>query len=158
MIRIEIPKRKNQCHKKEEVFESGHEYYSILLENPKEGIIRLDYCPSCWNEQKGNIPKNQGYWKGIIPSKAQIAETKSSKIDKALKLLCDAEADEKELFILALYLAHARRLVLRREFEENSYHYNQYEILHKEEFVTIKMLKLKDEEIQGIRQSLASKL
>lgn len=156
LFQLEIPKRKSHCQKGQEPFTPGMEYYSVLADG-ENGIERFDYCTTCWT-----IPQSQTYWQGRLPTKQDTAAIQNNKIQKALHLLKEMistkDSNEGEVFILALFLARARKLFLRKEFQEGTYHYHLYEIAHLDEFLTIKNITLNETEILQIQQSLAVKL
>lgn len=138
------------------------DYYSLLLEDEEQKLIRKDFCSTCWSERlaKNEFPNNKGYWKSKIEIKKEI--NAKSRIDRALILLKNLMQNQKdhesELFVLAMFLAHARRLALRKEIEHEEEKFGLYEILHQDEFLTIKLIPLTHLEIEELQKSLASKL
>lgn len=158
---INIPKRNQACYRGGEPLLPGMEYYSLLLDREDQSCSRQDFCTKCWLETNGEIAKGEGFWK----SRIEIQESKKTpqpRIERALTLLKELmnhqEKNESELFVLSLFLAHARRLFLRREFEEHGASYALYEIGHQDEFVTIKKVALTDLEIGTLQSALANKL
>ena len=162
LFQIDIPKRNLSCCDKGERLLPGMEYYSLLHEDADQKISRKDFCMTCWNQGtvKENFAHNRGYWKSRIEVKKEI--NPSSRIDRALILLKtlirDQKEHENELFVLAMFLAHARRLALRQEVERDEGKFGLYEILRQEEFVTIRIIPLTHLEIERIQLSLAAKL
>ena len=104
--------------------------------------------------------ETRGYWKSKIEPRKSPPE--SSRIGRALKLLkelkAQPDANEEEIFVLCLFLSHARQLALRQEFKKMGNTYQLYEILRQEEFMTIKSLNLSQIQIETIQKSLAQKL
>ncbi|CUI17138.1 conserved hypothetical protein [Candidatus Protochlamydia naegleriophila] len=94
-------------------------------------------------------------------SKKKI-EPASSRCDKALNLLKEllqtVPLQEEEIFVLAVFLSHARKLILRQEFEKEGFKWGVYEIPRQDEFVTIKILPLVLIETDRIQKALAEKL
>jgi hypothetical protein len=161
LFQIEIPKRNLLCCDKGERLLPGMEYFSLLLEED-EKMTRKDFCLTCWNQGslKNSFSNNRGYWKSKIEIKKEI--NPSSRIDRATLLLKNLmenqKENENELFVLVMFLAHARRLALRQELEHEGEKFGLYEILKHEEFVTVKIIPLSHLEIEQIQQSLAAKL
>lgn len=161
-FQLEIPKRSSQCCKQGEKLTPGMEYYSMLLEDEVGKIKRQDYCTNCWTGIIGSqeLANSRGYWKSKIDVKEKAPPT--SRGERALLLLKtlleNPVGHEADIFVLALLLAHMRRVVLRKEIEQDGVKYGLYEILHKEEFVTIKTISLSNLETARIQESLASQL
>jgi hypothetical protein len=162
LFQIDIPKRNTSCCSKGERLTSGMEYYSLLIEDEDQKLVRKDFCTTCWFERisKKEFPENKGYWKSKIEIKKEV--NAKSRIDRALVLLQSLIQNQKEheaeIFVLAMFLAHARRLALRKEIEHEGEKFGLYEILRQDEFVTIKIIPLTHLEIEGLQRSLASKL
>lgn len=160
---LEIPKRSVHCLHKGEHFIPGMEIYSLIHENEEHQLGRADYCAACWQEIHRTLSakaETRGYWKSKIEPRKNTPE--SSRIGRALKLLkelkAQPDANEEEIFVLCLFLSHARQLALRQEFKEEGSTYQLYEILRQEEFLTIKSLNLSQLQIEVIQKSLAQKL
>ncbi|MBA3723065.1 MAG: hypothetical protein H0W88_11795 [Parachlamydiaceae bacterium] len=162
LFQIDIPKRSLQCFKGQERLSTGSEYYSLLVEDAEKKIIRQDYCPICWNEVKDQLPKGYSHWLSRSEIKQEPVDEQSNRVTRALillkQLIRQPDANESELFVLALFLAHARKLILRREIEKDGFGYSLYEIAHQDQFVTIKKVALSQLETKSIQQSLATKL
>lgn len=162
LFQLQIPKRNSRCFKGGEPLIPGMEYYSLLLEEKEnQKVIRQDFCSVCWHDAniKGNV-SNQSYWQSRIEHKLNEPQSQS-KVAKALSLLrkmLTEPNNEPELFVMALFLARARQLVLRREFEENGCQYYLYEVARLDEFVTIKKIELSLLETATIQHSLSQKL
>lgn len=165
LFKLEIPKRSLQCASQGERLQPGMEIYSLLIEDEHQRFTRKDFCLSCWSklQAEGIVQPNQGYWKSKIEEKRVPVE--SSRIERALQLLRgmvqsqqSSESDEAEIFVLCLYLAHARQLVLRKELVRDGAPYQLYEVLHCDEFITIKVKTLSMAEIDTIQKALAMKL
>lgn len=162
LFQIEIPKRSVHCFHQGEHLLPGMEIYSLLLEDESQQLVRRDFCTACWGEVSGIEEKKatQGYWKSKIELRKVAPE--SSRVGRALNLLRELrqapEPCEGEIFILCLFLARARQIVLRQEFKKESIAYQLYEILHKEEYVTIKVVDLSQMQIENIQAALADRL
>ncbi len=162
LFQLEIPKRSIHCFHKGERLLPGMEIYSLLLDDDVKGLSRRDFCSACWTQVQ--IEENQletrGYWKSKIERKKPTADT--SRIGRALVLLKELqqapEPQEAEVFVLCLFLSHARQLALRQEFQKDGVNYHLYEILRQEEYLTIKALNLSQLQIETIQHSLAAKL
>ena len=160
---LEIPKRSFQCFLKKESLLPGMEIISLIFEDENQEIGRHDYCTACWQEahfSETEKPETRGYWKSKIEPKKSVIE--SSRISRALILLKEMlkspEADPEEIFVLSLFLSHARLLALRQEFQEEGCTYQLYEILRQDEFITVKLFSLSATQIEAIQKSLAQKL
>lgn len=164
LFQLEIPKRNIQCAHQGERLLPGMDIYSLILEEGVEQrLARRDFCSSCWTKIRDEhtlLPSNRGYWKSKI-EKRKVPEG-ASRVEKALVLLRfllqSGESQEAEIFVLCLFLSHARQLVLRQEFKREGETYHLYEILRKDEFVTIKVVNLSLIQIETLQKSLAEQL
>lgn len=159
---LQIPKRTSHCSHKGERLVPGMEIYSLLLENETQAFGRHDYCSTCWTilQEEGKKLETSMYWKSKIEYRKSSVE--STRISRALKLLRDLQQEqepkEAEIFVLCLFLSHARQIALRQEFKKEDVAYQLYEILRQEEFFTIKVLNLSQIQIETIQKSLADQL
>ena len=111
-----------------------------------------------WNGSTGILER--GYWRSKIEKRKTVGG--SPRIEQAFALLRAlqqaAEPPETEIFVLCLFLSHARYLVLRQEFQKEGVSYYLYEVLHKEEFLTVKVVNLSQCQIETLQKSLAEQL
>jgi hypothetical protein len=161
LLHIQIPKRQAHCHKGKERLLPGTDYYSLLKEGD-ESMLRQDFCPHCWTTLAEEERQQAfSYWKSHIEEKKESIpfQTRPLRALAVLKnLLFQPDGNSAELFVLALYLAHARQLILRKEFEENGETYCLYEVVRQDEFFTIKKVALSQLEVEQLQYSLAIKL
>jgi len=161
-FQVDIPKRSPVCFNKGEKFLPGMEFFSVLYEDEKLKIQRQDFCKACWEACVTNdtLLNSRGYWKSKIEEKNKIPC--SDRAEQALKLLKQLMESPtslaSEIYVLAILLAHFRRIALRKEFVEEGKRYQLYEILHQDEFIQIQAADLPKNEIETIQQSLAAKL
>lgn len=160
---LEIPKRSVHCLHKGEHFIPGMEVYSLIHEEEGRHFGRNDYCAACWPEVHHAVcskPESRGYWKSKIePRKLAPESTRTARALKLLKeLLGHPESQADEIFVLCLFLSHARQIALRQEFQQEGIAYQLYEILRQEEFITIQAVNLSQIQIEAIQKSLAQKL
>lgn len=148
----EIPRRAHICTAGEERLEPGMEYFSILNENGQ----RSDFCPSCWKQEFLNGARS--YWKSIVPTKAQENPLPKTRDARVLHLLKEALAEQSfdEAFVLALYLARKRLLLLRNEIKEEMM--QVYEVAETEEMLCIKKFPLSELDTEKIQLSIAAKI
>jgi len=163
LLQFDIPRRNTQCTHLGERLLPGMEIFSLLVEEKGVRLARHDYCLSCWNQVRDKQceqPVSHGYWKSTI-EKRKVAEG-SSRIERALLLLRELQqspdSKEEEVFILCLFLSHARQLALRQEFKMEEGTYHLYEILRKEEFLKVKVVNLSEIQIDALKKSLAEQL
>lgn len=164
LIQVEIPKRNTQCAHQGERLLPGMEIYSLLLEEKEsQRLERRDFCLACWTQIRDGLEKHlacRGYWKSKI-EKRKVMEG-SSRIERAFTLLRSLQQEhplkEAEIFVLCLLLSRARRLVLRQEFKNEGNLYHLYEIIRKEEFLTVKVVSLSHVQIENLQKSLAEQL
>lgn len=159
-LQLDIPKRSLACEKGGERLTPGTEYFSLITDGENDTIVRHDFCSKCWIPPQ--VDKKQTYWKSSIEAKTENLPGSQSRIEKALtllkKLLLEPQGKENEIFVLAIYLAHARKLTLRKEFEEQGIGYSLYEIMHQDEFVTIKRVDLSLLETTALQKTLSQQL
>lgn len=163
LFQLDIPKRQTHCSHQGERLMPGMEMYSLLLEHDTQECLRRDFCLSCWallQKEKQWPPLNRGYWKSKIEEKK--APPPSTRTEKALALLREllqaAAPSEAEIFVLCLFLAHARQLALRQELQKEGTAYYLYEVLGQEEFLTVKVCPLSSLQIEDLQRSLANKI
>lgn len=164
LFQLEIPKRSLQCAHQGERLLPGMEIYSLLLgEEKSERLARRDFCSACWAQVRplqGEESSARGYWKSKI-EKRKVVEN-LSRVERALAVLRTLqqapELQEAEIFVLCLFLSHARQLALRQEFQKDGSTYHLYEILRKEEFLTVKVINLSQVQIETLQKSLADQL
>lgn len=162
-IQIQIPRRQACCLQAGEKFIPGMEYYSVLEEQDAQLFVRQDFCSACWeqSEKAKQLTESQSYWKAKVPSKKEEPASQP-RLVRALSLLKElareSEEKQEEAFILAVYLAHARRLVLRQEIEREGVFYSLYEIPHTEEWITVKKINPFGLDIQKMKELLSQKL
>lgn len=166
MFYVEIPKRSLCCVKGGEPFLPGSQYYStIMLEEKGERYQREDYCMECW--KKGHPSSDSqmiSSWKSIVPIKKELSELPKRRDERALYLLKEIlvnpndSSTNSEAFILALFLARRRLIVLRQEvIREGKLPLCIYEVMETEEMLSIPKIPLSDLQVETLRLELAKK-
>ena len=162
-FKLDIPRRSRTCSHKEERFETGDEYHSVLVDKEEE-ITRLDFCTTCWSEvQNGEGIVGNTHWKGKVPEKRVEKMQDLSRDEKALELLKEALADEgapaeEEAFVLGLYLERRRLIARRKEVPRDGALFALYEVLSTEEMLTVKTIPLSQLAVKGIQARISEKL
>ena len=165
LFQLNIPRRQTHCTHQGEPLLPGVTIYSLLLEEENsERMLRRDFCVACWTvvqSTQAGLPAARGYWKSRIEERKMVEG--SSRIARALSLLQrlwqeNSETQAAEIFVLSLFLSHARRLALRREFQKEGETYHLYEILRQDQFLTVKVVNLSPLEIESLQKSLAIQL
>lgn len=164
LFQLEIPKRNTQCAHQGERLLPGMDIYSLLIEEKEtQHLARRDFCSACWAQIRNEGPEqaaSRGNWKSKIEKRKAVEG--SSRLDRAFVLLRTLQQEphlkEAEIFVLCLLLSRARRLVLRQEFQNDGIAYHLYEIVRKEEFLTVKVVSLSDVQIVTLQKSLADQL
>lgn len=166
MFQIEIPRRSQICAHGQEPLEPGDEFYSVLWNGENERqLIRQDYCVACWekviNQESFRVMRS--YWKSKIPLKKESIALPKQRDERAFYLLkealkSDSLDDQTEAFILALYLARKRLLVLRQELPQlNGDIGLLYEHQVSEELLCVKKFPLSGLQTEKIQLKLATK-
>lgn len=156
----EIPKRQAHCVAGNELLAAGTIYHSLLLENEEGAIVRQDYCVVCWEQlMKQGIPSGT-YWKARVAEGKEEPKVPTDRYERALYFLKEAIAkdENEEAFILALYLAHQRVIVKRKETQEEGQWYYLYEIQETEEMLAVKKVVLAHLQIEALQAAVAAKL
>ncbi len=164
LLKIEIPRRSSHCACQGERLVAGMEIYSLLIEDDNvQRMIRKDFCLACWTQVRASQseqPLARGYWKSKIDKQKEAPI--SSRIERSFALLRrlqnEIELQEAEIFVLCLFLSHARQMALRQEFQKDGMVYHLYEILHREEFLTVKVIPLSQFQIEALQKSLVDQL
>lgn len=162
LFQFEIPKRQLVCSHHGERLQAEEEIYSLLQQEDPKQFTRQDFCSNCWLQVEPTLhhqPKRI-YWKTKIEKKPVVAA--STRVERALNLLREliktSAQSEAEIFVLGLFLSHARQLILRQEIQEDLAVYHVYEVAKQEEYFTIKVLNLSTVQISELQQLLAAKL
>ena len=161
LFQLDIPKRNTACSKGGERLVPGMHYFSLILTNEDQKTTRQDYCLSCWEDVSKNLTSNHAYWQSNIDAKTDVKGIQS-KVLKALallkELLSQVEHNEAEIFVLSLFLARARQLVLRQEIKQGEEKFYLFEVARQDEFITVKKLNLDSLEIKSLQQCISAKL
>jgi hypothetical protein len=162
VLPIEIPKRSACCSKNGEPLQQGASYHSVLLKGDKEGdYLRHDYCETCWNQMES---RHGSSWKSVIPIAKAASELPKQRDERALFLLKETLRDLErpgavaEAFVLALYLARRRRIVLRQEMpREGKLPLSVYEVTETEEMIGVPKIVLAELDVEKVQQELAQR-
>jgi hypothetical protein len=166
MFQLEIPKRSLHCFNGGELLHPGTEYYSALFRGENENVChRHDYCLACWNKSDCHSEVGQiSSWKSVVPQKKDGSDLPKKRDERALyllkKALCEPENNHSiaEAFVLALYLARRRLIVLRQEMiMEGKPPLCIYEVRDTEEMVCVPKIPISELEIEKLQMELAKK-
>lgn len=162
-FQIEIPRRSAFCAKGQEQFAAGSEYYSALMEGANGEWQRQDFCLSCWEGPvcQDYIRNAKSFWKSKVPLKQETEALSRNREERALQLLKQAlkEGHHEEAFVLALFLARSRMIVLREQLpQDDGSLLNLYEVTSTEEMLAVKKITLPQLKINEIQQQLANKM
>lgn len=160
-MKIEIPRRSLHCALGNESLQEGMWYYSVLEEE-----VRRDYCCRCWMEMGEKLP--HPFWKAKVLTKTSSQKRQVVDFSRyAFLLLKEAlskgneeeaqEEAQEEAFVLALYLARKRQLILRSEMQREKETFFLYEVVETEEMLTVKKLDLSTVEAEKVQNDLAKK-
>lgn len=158
---IAIPRRGFRCVKDQKPFKQGFGYFSVLEEH-KGSYQREDYCEECW-EQMAKERQGKIFWKAFLEPKAATGTIDGQKDQRALFLLKEmilkgAEEEKAQLFILALYLARRKKIVLRQQLTEAQAIVQLYEDVETEEILPVPKIPLSQLDIITLQQQLAKRL
>lgn len=115
-----IPQRNVCCSRGRESLVKRNEYFSLLLPAKKQGMIRKDFCPTCWNEGAvlNDYPDLLAHWhvqKQTRPILHPTTEKIERMVERLQSLLEEEIADSfQKAFLIAQYLVRHRRIALRR--------------------------------------------
>lgn len=103
-----LPRRLSHCSLKQEPFEQGMEYVSILFSDG----TRRDFCVKCWEDDQQK--KEGAFWRGVVPirRKKNATSVQQKQIERAFELFLKS-SDPGERSLLALYLVRKRQLIRR---------------------------------------------
>lgn len=162
--RQDIPKRQSQCSEGAHSFQPGDKCYTLVSLHSQEWQ-RRDLCEGCWQAlQERGMPEGiKSYWTINIPSKAAAEMLPKHKEERALVLLKRALAsqeplNERESFVLALFLARRKFLFLRQEIEQLGETIYLYETADTEELLPVKKVTLHPHDIDILQNRLAGLL
>lgn len=164
MFQIEIPRRATCCVKGGEPLLQGSDYYSALVRSDNEDIIqRQDYCLQCW-QQVHDSEQINGSWKSTVPLKKDPSDLPKRRDERALYLLKESlsapesQSSIAEAFVLTLYLARRRLVILRQEMKrEGKLPLCIYEVAETEEMLCVPKLPISDVQVENVQLELAKK-
>lgn len=157
-FQIVIPRRNSHCCGGGDPFEPDMEYFSVVIAEEDEAQ-RFDYCAKCWAEVEEKYRADHAqHWKGRIPKKYTSPYSGLNQEERALAILRDMLPPENEemaeqAFVMALFLAHKRRLVLRADESQL-----QYEETQSGETFLVPKIDLTELRVDEVRQALADKM
>lgn len=136
-----IPKRQQRCSVCQTLFLPSCPYFTFLIAEELENIMRYDLCPNC-SEAFDKRGQAQIFWQGVIPKKnaRDHAREPLKKMTDLLKELASSQ-DEKAMgqaALLSLYLKRKRLIALR--YEENPAEgpaFLWHELIHSGELIAI---------------------
>jgi len=165
--KIEIPRRNGLCAHCQQPLQPGTPYFSVLLDETKEGVYtRLDYKADCWKQEglQQSYQKARSIWKAKVPLKKDLSELPKQRDARALFLLKESLANHApesyaESFVLSLYLARRRKIAMRQEsFFSDGHPASLYEVYETEEMLLVPKLALSNLEVEKIQLAIAAKL
>lgn len=166
MFQLEIPKRAAQCCLGGESFAPGEEYHSVLVGNDETGEYeRRDYCFACW-EKMGEGKEHSrpaGAWRACVPKQKEPSDLPKQRDERAFYLLREAlekdgPEEKAEAFVLALFLARRRLIILRQEMQHQTRGaVSLYEAAETEEMICVPKLSLSDLQVEKLQLQLAAK-
>lgn len=147
---IEIPKASQTCSLGLEPL-AGSDYYSALFENDEAGCLdRKDFCLTCWKtfSKDEAFSKAKSFWKSRMPEKSPEKPPKNrqehvfNSLENLLKQ--DSEESRRLAYMLTLFLARQRLLILRQEVELDGYKCGLYEIAQQGVMLCVKKVNLQE--------------
>jgi len=163
-FQIEVPKRATVCSKGQETLVPGADYFSLLLEDPEEGLVRQDFCSACW-DKAFLTDAVKLHWKAKVPHKKNVVMLSAQDRDERVmevfrELLAEkTEQSNTEAFILALYLARRKMIYLRQEqLQADGSVLLLYEVADTEEMLCLKKIALSEMQIEKVQHEIARKL
>ena len=158
----QIPRRNKNCSGNQEPLTTGSVVYSFIMETNEGLFKRMDFCEACWKSYLNTRQdiSRLNYWRYI--QQAVKENPKTGRTQATLNLLqemLDEEVKAKdEIYVLTLFLQHARKLILRHEFEREGVKWGVFEIVDKDEFLTIEIIHVDHLQITPLQNSLAHKI
>lgn len=149
-----VPRRGRSCSRSGVPFQPGMEYLSLLREGRGDELIREDIALSWWKEHGSEEILNEAksHWKGHVPLKSEAPKTPDEIFERAFELLESYMQEESpKAFLVALFLARKKRLILRQELLEGCM---LYEVADTEEMLSIKPYEIDTEEMIKLQQEL----
>lgn len=140
------------CHSCQKAFKEGSVCHSFLSTE----MNRTDYCQECLCLV--DLGQFCVSWKSKVKflQKKKNEEERGQPFDLLKEALCSG--NDEEAFVLGLYLAHKRFLILRKEIEEENERFFLYENVATEEILAVRKLDLGSLETAKIQENLAHKL
>lgn len=161
VLPIDIPRRATHCASKQELLVPGQLFYSLLLSNEENEVIRKDFCLSCWEEEGKSLAKEKPYWKGVVPEpapKKRVPKEWGARALFILKELLEAREKAQECFALALYLIRRKKISLQKEYLHNGKVYWLCHETGSEEQLLIPKEAITRQETENLREKVASLL
>jgi hypothetical protein len=107
-----ISKRREACSYCGEEFRERGIFYSVLSEDEDEGLVREDFCPSCW--EKFRTQPHFCFWRCCREERAEKQVLDTEVMLSLFEQLEGALEERKRAFrfVLALYLMRRKELRL----------------------------------------------
>lgn len=160
MKKIGIPRRSRICTKTKEKLAPGSEYVSVIREGDEEGeFLREDVSIGYWNEHGAELLEGcKSHWRGRMPLKVEVKEPEElmSRAFEMFEAALGEPEGELTAFVLALFLARKKVLVLRQEMEHYGRLHYLFEVKEGEEVFSVPILHPTEEEIARVQGELAS--
>lgn len=134
------------------------EYFSVLVnDDEEEKYHRQDFCSVCWGHEAFKQAKS--FWKGRVPLQKELLKPPELNKEGLLTWLRELLAEERaeaatEAFVLALFLARRRQVVLRKELERQGQLFFIYEDPETEELFSVRKVPLTPEQLLAMQASL----
>lgn len=159
LLNFSIPRRGRSCAHSGQKLEPGAEYLSILTEGASEGeLVREDILYSWWQEHgsTAELEAAKSSWRGKVPACEGSPVTKEEYLERAFELLYEyLKAEERiKAFLVALYLARKKKLLLRQEMVAEGRTTYLYEVAETEEIIPIEVVEPSADDIENLQKIL----
>lgn len=159
-----IPKRHLNCSRGAHPFSPGDKCYTFVSAEPNRWS-RQDLCEACWFDLKSQgLPAGiKSHWQTKVQNKESLKPLSKQKEERALDILKEiinkgSPEEEREAFVLALYLARKKLLIFRQEIELLGEVVYLYESVKTEELFSIKKTTLTPSDIENLQIRLSELL
>jgi len=152
-----IQRKRSSCSRCSREFEPGQALFSALYETP-EGIVRSDFCPSCWTPEESMMC----FWKTSVPVPEEPSEREPRLsiplvVDFFVSLEGEADPLKRSFrYVLALYLMRKKQLKFADSRSEGDDEILRLRWRGGDEITEVWSVNLDEEQIAGVAEQLGA--
>lgn len=156
MINFDFKRTNRKCSVSSRAFESGEEYYSVLLDEDEE-LVRKDISKEEWNQPPENCV---GWWIAKVPDLEQgkVYWAPKDVLLAYFQHLLEQPDQQDIAYVMAILLLQKKQLRLLETVEEDGIESMHVACNPSKERLSVPVASVSDQRIAEIQNELAEKL